>query len=86
MLRHRKKHNAASAHYSSSTTSTEDIIVVSEDEDHHSNPKLYTSGTQDTRDEAHDDNSDLIEYLLEIRGSIADSLLQSKLPADEAAR
>jgi hypothetical protein len=86
MLRHRKKHNAASSHHSSSTTSTEDIFVVSEDEDHHSSPKLCTSGTQNTRDEAHDDNSDLIEYLLEMRESIVDSILQSKLPADETAR
>jgi hypothetical protein len=86
MLRHRKKHNAASVLCTSSTTSTEDIFLVSGDEDHHCRSKLYTSGTPAMRDEVRDDNSDLIEYLLEIRGSIFDNILQSKLPADEAAR
>jgi hypothetical protein len=47
---------------------------------------LCTSASGDRRDEADDDNTDLIGNLLGIRGSIIDKVLQSKSAADEAAR
>jgi hypothetical protein len=43
-------------------------------------------GSGDGPDEAYDDNSDLIEYLLKVQGSITDNILQSKYPADEASK
>jgi hypothetical protein len=77
MLRHRKKHGAASTHCNSSTASTEG-----------SSSKLAACpiGSAGGKDEPYDDNSDLIEYLLRVQGSIIDKILQSKFPADEAAR
>lgn len=47
---------------------------------------LCTMGTADRRDDAEDDNTDLIGNLLGIKGSIIDKVLQSKSAADEAAR
>jgi hypothetical protein len=77
MLRHRKKHSATSALYSSSRAPTERSS---------SKFALCTAGSGSGRDEAYDDNSDLVEYLFRVQGSIIDKILQSKFPADEAAR
>lgn len=47
---------------------------------------LCTTGTPERKDEADDDNTDLIGNLLGIQGSIIDKVLQSTSAADEAAR